>query len=333
MATYKVIQDIEAEDKFLGPLTLKQFVFGAAGIFFGYLSFFAVIQGFPAALIVFAPPMLLGFFLAIPWSKDQPTEVWVLAKIRFRLKPKVRIWDQSGMEELVTITAPKKEEKVLTNNLNQTEVRSRLKALAETIDSRGWAVKHADMNSAMAPQLTTDRLVNPSVFPREVPNIDINSVPDVMATGTPNLDNMLQQSTELRMQQNLDKLDRIRHGEPLESIQQPAISFTPPPTSYGTVDASTEEAMLTEQLKARRVPEISQASNMHRLDPAGPVAQQQPQEPNFAPTEQAQAPIPSTPNPAIMNYVDNDDLDVATIGRQLNKQTHDDDSEVVINLH
>ncbi len=40
MATYKVIQDIEAEDKFLGPLTLKQFIFGAAAVFFGYLSLF-----------------------------------------------------------------------------------------------------------------------------------------------------------------------------------------------------------------------------------------------------------------------------------------------------
>ena len=34
MATYKVIQDIEAEDKFAGPFTLKQLVFGMCGIGF-----------------------------------------------------------------------------------------------------------------------------------------------------------------------------------------------------------------------------------------------------------------------------------------------------------
>ena len=40
MAVYKVIQDIEAEDKLLGPLTLKQFIFAviAAGfVFAAYL--------------------------------------------------------------------------------------------------------------------------------------------------------------------------------------------------------------------------------------------------------------------------------------------------------
>ena len=45
MATYKVIQDIEAEDKFLGPLTLKQFIFGAGGAFFAWLNFFAFTRG------------------------------------------------------------------------------------------------------------------------------------------------------------------------------------------------------------------------------------------------------------------------------------------------
>ena len=196
MATYKVIQDIEAEDKFLGPLTLKQFVFGAIGIFFGYLSFFAVVRGFPVALIIFAPPMLLGLFLAIPWSKDQSTEVWVLAKLRFKLKPKKRVWDQSGMEELVTITAPKKEEKVLTDGLDQTEVKSRLKALAETIDSRGWAVKNAEIGGG-APVATSDRLVSLASLPTEVPAIDMNTIPDVMdSVSSAGLDTMLQQWEE-----------------------------------------------------------------------------------------------------------------------------------------
>ncbi len=39
MATYKVIQDIEAEDKFVGPLTLKQFIFACITVVLGYLSF------------------------------------------------------------------------------------------------------------------------------------------------------------------------------------------------------------------------------------------------------------------------------------------------------
>jgi len=39
MATYKVIQDIEAEDKLVGPLTLRQFIYAAIAAICGYLSF------------------------------------------------------------------------------------------------------------------------------------------------------------------------------------------------------------------------------------------------------------------------------------------------------
>ncbi len=39
MATYKVLQDIEAEDKILGPLSLRQFIYGLITVFFLYLCF------------------------------------------------------------------------------------------------------------------------------------------------------------------------------------------------------------------------------------------------------------------------------------------------------
>ncbi len=332
MATYKVIQDIEAEDKFLGPLTLKQFIFGAIGIFFGYLSFFAVVRGFPVALVIFAPPMILGLFLAIPWSKEQSTEVWVLAKLRFRLMPKKRIWDQSGMEELVTITAPKKEEKMLTDGLDQTEVKSRLKALAETIDSRGWAVKHAEMG-ASAPVLTSDRLVNASSLPQAVPIIDLNTVPDVMdGTSSTGLEIMLQQSTDMRKQQNLEKLDRIRHGEPLEAIRQPALRFTPPPIAQSD-DLLIDEDELTEKLKAQKT--NTATNRMHTIQPTNPYAVDL--DPNYTDENkqqdnQAQASMPTATTPAILDYASNDDLDVATIARQAQKDSQKDSGEVVISL-
>ena len=140
MATYKVIQDIEAEDKFIGPFTLKQFIFAAIGIVFSYLCFFVTVRGAWFAAIPFAPVAFFGFFMAAPWSKDQPTDQWVLAKIRFKFKPRIRLWDQAGKQDLVTITAPKRVEKVLTKDLDETEVKSRLQALADTMNTRGWAV-------------------------------------------------------------------------------------------------------------------------------------------------------------------------------------------------
>lgn len=183
MSTYKVIQDIEAEDKLVGPLTLRQFIYAGISALMLYLSFIAATKHVGFLIILFAPVALLSGFLAAPWGGDQPTEVWAIAKFRFYLKPRRRIWDQSGAKNLVTITVPKKIERTLTNGLSQTEVNSRLRALADTLDSGGWAVKNINVNmSANIVQGLpgSDRLVDASVLPQEVSGVDIRASDDIL---------------------------------------------------------------------------------------------------------------------------------------------------------
>src|SRR5688572_2237225 len=107
MATYKVIQDIEAEDKLLGPFSLRQFIYlliVAVTMFLGYKLASATIF-----LVIPLLPIVIFFaLLAAPFGRDQSSEVWLLAKIRFIIKPRKRIWNQDGIQQLVTITAPKK---------------------------------------------------------------------------------------------------------------------------------------------------------------------------------------------------------------------------------
>jgi hypothetical protein len=120
MATYKVIQDIEAEDKLLGPFGLRQFIY----LIIVAVTFFVMYKLSEAGAWFIALPLLpipLFFgMLALPVGGEQPTETWLLAKVRFFVKPRRRIWDQAGQLNLVTITAPKKIEKVLTKNMSQT---------------------------------------------------------------------------------------------------------------------------------------------------------------------------------------------------------------------
>lgn len=336
MATYKVIQDIEAEDKFLGPLTLKQFIFGAAGLVFGYLSFFALTQGATFLLVIFLPPMALGIFLAIPWSSEQPTEVWVLAKLRFRLKPKTRIWNQSGLEELVTITVPKKMEKHLTNGLDQTEVESRLKALAETIDSRGWATKNATLLEGYSGNDTTvsERLLNPVALPKDVPELDINSYTDVLDENnsvSENFDQMIKTSTATRRQQSLEKMERIRRGESLEGIQQAPIQFTPP-TANAT--QQPDEQLLSQQLHNKRAAGDIANSNMRTVaahPPAPQPAQSTPATDNLTPVPQAKAEMTRPVNADIIDLAQNNDLNISTIARQSHKSDPGEE-EVVVSL-
>src|SRR5688572_27439022 len=114
MATYKVLQDIEAEDKLLGPLTLKQFIFAAITIVLGFVCFLIITSPAPVFLKIplitpFVPAILLFGFMAAPISREQPNDIWLLARLRFLFKPRTRIWNQDGISQLVTVTAPKKE--------------------------------------------------------------------------------------------------------------------------------------------------------------------------------------------------------------------------------
>src|SRR5436190_18787773 len=126
MAVYKVIQDVEAEDKLLGPLTLKGFIYAIVA---GFLVFLCVKLGISSIAISYKLvgifilfwPMLLFGILASPLGREQPTEVWLLSHVRFFLKPKTRLWSQLGQVELVTITAPKKVDLHLVKDLSQIE--------------------------------------------------------------------------------------------------------------------------------------------------------------------------------------------------------------------
>lgn len=209
MSTYKVIQDIEAEDKLLGPLTLRQFIYAAVVACMGFIAY-KLIPVSPLLVIPFLPPMIFFAMLAAPFGHDQPSEVWMLAKIRFFLLPRKRIWNQDGIQELVTITAPKVVEKHLTDGLNQYEVKSRLQALASTLDSRGWAVKNVSVNLFSQPSYlmdagsASDRLITADNLPKEVPSYEILPTDDIMDERSnptaQHLDSMISQSEQSHRQ-------------------------------------------------------------------------------------------------------------------------------------
>lgn len=245
MATYKVIQDIEAEDKLLGPLTLRQFVYAAVVVVMGFICF-KLIPVNPFLVIPFLPPMVFFAMLAAPFGHDQPSEVWMLAKFRFFLKPRRRIWNQDGMQELVTITVPKRIERHLTNGLNQYEVKSRLQALASTLDSRGWAIKNVSVNMFSQPSYlaqgsaVSDRLVDVGSLPQEVPNYEVYAADDIMDEQqnptAQNLNTMINQSQQVHRQAAVDAL---KNGGTGQAGQPPADywfmnqSTQPPPTQPG----------------------------------------------------------------------------------------------------
>lgn len=251
MSTYKVIQDIEAEDKLLGPLTLRQFIYAVIVIVSGFIAFrLAAVKFFLA--IPFLPLMIFFGVLAAPFGHDQPSEIWLLAKVRFFLKPRRRIWDQSGVKQLVTITAPKRIEKSLTKDLSQVEVKSRLRALADTIDSRGWAVKNVNVNLFSEPSYvvasqTSDRLVSPSNLPQDVPTYDVQATDDIMdETSNPTaqyLNQMIAESAAIHKQQAIQQMKQAPDGQQQTQadywfLNDPLNTGSAPDPGYATFTAS-----------------------------------------------------------------------------------------------
>ena len=80
MATYKVIQDIEADDKLFGPLSLKQFIFAGTALGISFLAFVVASNTVIYAAIPFIPFILVPAILAAPLGRDQPTEIWLAAQ-------------------------------------------------------------------------------------------------------------------------------------------------------------------------------------------------------------------------------------------------------------
>jgi hypothetical protein len=359
MATYKVIQDIEAEDKLVGPFSLRQFIYAGAAAFLCYLSVLCVMKGAAFMLAVFVPVILFCMFFAWPWSPDQPTEVWALARIRFHLKPRRRIWDQTGMKHLVTVTAPKRVEKIYTNGLSQTEVRSRLTALANTIDSRGWVIKNATMNlsTAFGQQTASDRLIDFSSMPQEVSSLDIQAADDIMdAANNPiaqQFDQMINASSKAHRQQIVDRLKQ--DAAATASQQQPPADYwfmnqTPPSVgSSGDVmfanpavvqpglpaaQAATpdDEAAYAAALQQNAAPRTDNMTHLKNIQPIIPG--QHVQQNQTTPLPANPVTPPAQPDPAIINLASNNDLDIATLARQAHKAQEDKDGgEVVISLH
>jgi len=234
MATYKVIQDIEAEDKLLGPFSLRQFIYLIIVVVSGFVMFKLLTVAWFLA-IPLLPHTFFFALLALPFGGDQSTETWLLAKIRFMLKPRTRVWSQTGMQNLVTITAPKKIEKMLTHSFSETEVRSRLQALANTIDSRGWATKNININVftpayAGLPGQSTDRLIaiNPIQAPQDDANAPIDDMLDEKSNPrAQNLDKMISNSSKAHREKVISSMKNgggqsSSMSEPAQLAQAPA---------------------------------------------------------------------------------------------------------------
>lgn len=304
MSVYKVPQDVEAEDKLLGPFSFRQFVFliiAVIGIAIAYgLSTILL----PLAII---PVPIILFFgaLALPLKKDQPMEVYLAAVISFMLKPKKRLWQPDGIERLVEVIAPKVEEKTYGNNYDQAEVQRRLSYLANLVDSQGWSIRGVNNpNSSMRADLFNEGQA-------------ANDILDENSTTAQNINHLINQSDVRRRQEVIQKM-------------QTGQSATPPPAQPPQPSQLDNPAPAT-PLQMNPYPTMRQSIlnpiSRQSATPTSTLIQTQP-------TTTPQSSVNEV-SPAIIELANNHDLSIETIAREANRIQQENklsDEEVVISL-
>ena len=140
MAQYKVPQNVEADDKLIGPFSFRQFVYLliAGGLIALAVALF---QLFPLLAIIPVPFILFFAALALPLKKDQPMETYLAAVISYYLKPHNRVWTPGQREKTIDIVAPKVvDDDNRAREITGEEATHRLSFLADIVDTGGRAI-------------------------------------------------------------------------------------------------------------------------------------------------------------------------------------------------
>lgn len=309
MSQYKVPQDVEADDKIIGPFSFRQFIYliivalaGVLAWWLGSIVFFLAIIPMPVIIFFGA--------LALPLRKDQPMEIFLAAMVSFYLKPHKRLWDPDGIDSLIEITAPKTPEVQRTKDISQDEAQRRLSYLSEIVDSQGWAVRGVGVQQ---------------------PNNAMRSDAYFAAQQT---DDILDDNNTITQSFNtkLAKSDTDRHQAMAKIISgQPSNYFGNPLSSSAKPSATDDESI---KIDYNPYPDIQQSviQPLDAQDAAKPPAHQ-----TAAPKSASQSATTTsdkTPSADIINLATNDDLSIATIAREANRihEKQELQEEVVISL-
>ena len=212
MAEHKVPQDVEADDKLLGPFSFRQFVYLMVAAAAGFLAFLMGGVAIPLAFIP-APVCLFFLIIALPLRKDQPTEIYMAALIKYYFKPRVRMWQADGEQPLVEISNPTTDDTPRTKDLAGDEVSRRLSFLANLSDTQGWSTR--GINAPVNNTNLTDEFAGDAI-----------NAQDVMEDSelSNSIDNLLDKS-ERQVRQNA--IDQMNRAVQQQQSQQAATTATP----------------------------------------------------------------------------------------------------------
>ena len=265
MAEYKVAQDVEAEDKLLGPFSFRQFIYLII-VAISIALAWGLGQIFIGLAIIPLPVILFFGALALPLRKDQPMEIYMAAIVSFLLKPHKRVWSPDGIDSLIEITAPKTVEEQLTKDLSQAEAEKRLLYLANIADTGGWSIRHTTQPAPMP-----NSSMNPDQYYAAQQTVDALDDDGSVAR---NFDAMISHADQTRRQQIMYSMRQPHSPETApQDYYQPeptAPYYNPYPTIHQSVVQPINSSDRTiEPHRPQRSPEPQQSHNNHHTSGTG----------------------------------------------------------------
>ena len=327
MAVYKVPQDVEADDKLIGPFSFRQFIYLII-VALAIAAAWGLAQLFIGLAVIPLPIILLFGALALPLRKDQPMEIYLAAMVSFYLKPRRRMWDPDGVDSLIEITVPKVVEVHLTKGLTQEDAQQRIGYLANLVDSQGWAIRGAN-----AP---TNTPLNNDAF------MEAQDATDVLDTHTAVAQSFDKLMNERTAQVREEAVERMHQPVPVLPVQPVAIPtpqvVLPSPAMPTTMPVYNPYPDF-QQTVIQPVGDTSHQYTNPTAQPVAPIptpvvaAPVQPQiiQPQPEPTTTSDKPVSA----GIMNLANNTDLSIETIAHEahrIKEKENDLTEEVVISL-
>ncbi len=194
---YKVPQNIDMEDKIIGPFTMKQFIYllVAGGIIYAWWSYLQknYVDFMPVFLLVAIPVGLLGLAFALVKINDRPFEVFVLSLFQFLSTPKQRMWREGYKSEPVII----KDQVAPVENSNKPKDTRSLDDLSKSLDKQAQLMsqsapvkKFAKSSSEVAVNVSVKdvnkpQTQSPAPAAKDNPKENQGAAQDVKATAAP----------------------------------------------------------------------------------------------------------------------------------------------------
>lgn len=317
MAQYKVPQDVEADDKLLGPFSFRQFVYLliAGGLIALAVGLF---QLFPLLAIIPIPPIILLVVLALPIKKDQPMETYLAAIVSYYLKPHTRLWTPGQRDSVIKITAPKIIEEKRTRDISGEEANHRLSFLADIVDTEGYAIKGTG-NNLMRDDLVAEASMTSDMF---------------------------ESYRSDRLETAIQKDETARHNAVMRNMHEAIEANDEVNVSKSTVQKRFEQLKPSSSALQEGAPSIANAAmhddavmrklgfnNEERQKYSSPVViMPDLAHPHTNISKTTNNFVQKTPKPSIIELANNSDYSVETIAKEA-KRINKKESEVFISLH